>query len=64
METQQGICPKCQSDNLNYFNSETTDNGMYYPYTCNDCEFEGQEHYDLVFSGHYSDDGIGSFIEY
>ena len=64
MKTSQGNCPKCNSDDLNYFNSETTDSGVYYPYTCNKCKFEGQEHYELVFSGHFSDDGTGAFIEY
>ncbi len=49
-EDQQGQCAKCGSDNIDYDAIEMGDNALYYPYTCNDCKFSGEEWYDLIFS--------------
>ena len=63
---EQGKCPKCGSYNLNYgynFNCEKivdiapNEQAVYYPYTCDDCEFEGREYYNLTFSGFEDNDG-------
>ena len=57
---EQGKCPRCGSDNLNY---ETVcdvtpgDECIYYPFDCDDCEFEGREYYNLTFSGFEDNDG-------
>ena len=48
----QGQCPVCNSDNLDYMDSEFYDNDRVYFYICGDCEFEGQEVYAEVFQGH------------
>ena len=47
---EEGKCPICGSDNLDYDALEVTDYGVHYPYTCKDCGTTGVEHYDLQFS--------------
>jgi len=54
---EQGKCPKCESDDLDYGSLEPVDEGLYYPYTCNGCGFEGKEWYNLHFVGHWDTDG-------
>ena len=49
---EQGICPKCGSHNLEHGTAEHIDNGMNYPYTCESCNFDGSEWYELTFLGH------------
>ena len=58
-EGEKGVCPKCGLENLNYGDSELTDVGLYYLYTCNDCGFKGQEWYKLVFTDHTDKNGQG-----
>jgi len=50
---EQGQCPKCKSDDLEYSNGELTDGGFVYDVICNQCNWEGQGWYNLVFSGYY-----------
>jgi len=56
-ETRPGVCPKCGGGNLNYECSEPCDESIKYPYTCEDCGFEGVEWYGLQFAGHWDTDG-------
>lgn len=56
-EMNEGVCPKCGNNGLDYDNGEMTDNAFRYYYTCPKCGFIGQEWYDLVFSGHTNNDG-------
>lgn len=44
-----GICYNCGSQNLDYDDTEIFDNAIGYKYTCNDCNSNGMEVYDLVF---------------
>lgn len=40
---EQGKCPKCNSMNLEYGVAENVDGMMiYYPYTCLDCQQQGE----------------------
>ena len=57
----QGICPQCGSDNLQYAAIEPEGEGIYYPYTCQNCDFSGEEYYDLSFAGH-KDHDTGEFL--
>jgi len=52
IQISQGICPKCGSDNLEYGPVEPEDESIYYPYTCQNCDFDGNEYYDVNFTGH------------
>lgn len=64
---EQGKCPKCNSMNLEYGVAENVDGMMiYYPYTCLDCQQQGEEWYDLTFSGHNAilEDGNKVEVEY
>lgn len=45
-----GVCPLCNSDNLDYDVMEVVDTGVEYPWTCNDCGAEGTEFYNISFS--------------
>lgn len=51
---EQGTCPVCNSDNLDYGGMEIAalGNHIFYPYTCGDCKFEGKEYYRLNFLSH------------
>ena len=57
METkiETGICPKCGSDDLEYgesYEKFITDNETFNPYTCQNCNFDGEEVFSLIFRGH------------
>ena len=54
---EEGKCPKCNSEDLEYESSDVNGEGISYPYTCNGCGFEGMEWYDVIFSNHLTIDG-------
>ena len=50
---EQGKCPKCGSDNLDYetvVDDGYIDNGVYYPTECLDCGYQGKECHNLHFT--------------
>ena len=47
---EEGRCPICNSENLEYFGMELMDNAIYYPWHCLDCDTEGKEWYYVNFS--------------
>ena len=49
---RQGVCPKCNSSNLNYNDSGVEDEQFYYGWDCADCEASGKEWYALIFEEH------------
>ncbi|RLI63949.1 MAG: hypothetical protein DRO67_04910 [Candidatus Asgardarchaeum californiense] len=58
---EQGKCPKCDSDDLDYKAIESCNSdvaSMYYPFTCNSCGFEGKEHYNLHFTGFTDENNV------
>ena len=57
MTGEEGKCPKCGSEYLNYDCLVIESNGLKYPYDCEDCNFEGEEWYDLEFSTHLDKSG-------
>ena len=52
IEGNEGECPECSGNDLNYGCSYNVDGCIYYPYTCNSCGFEGEEWYNLSFTCH------------
>lgn len=48
-EITQGYCPNCGKNNLNYSPLEIDGLSLCYPFTCEDCNFEGEEWYNLEF---------------
>ena len=51
---EQGVCPVCGSINLEYAEAEADAIGGMYPWKCEDCGAEGNETYEVTFSGHYN----------
>jgi len=51
----KGQCPKCKSEDIDYGTLEVEGESVVYPFSCNNCEFEGQEYYNLVFDGIYEE---------
>ena len=52
---EQGTCPKCGSGSLSYetiVDVTPSEQAICYPYSCDDCEFEGREYYNLHFTEH------------
>ena len=49
---EEGTCPNCQSDDIEYGAIEVSDEGIYYPCICNKCGRAFEEHYDIKFAGH------------
>jgi DNA-directed RNA polymerase subunit M/transcription elongation factor TFIIS len=49
-KTKQGICPKCGSEDLCYGDTELEGESMGYKFTCNDCENDFIEWYNLEYS--------------
>jgi hypothetical protein len=55
---EQGYCPNCGKPNLNYGHVEIDGESLHYPFTCQDCNHEGEEWYNLEFTSyvHYVSD--------
>ena len=49
---EQGICPCCGYDDLEYSDSGREDESIWYKWQCPECKKTGREYYDLVFSQH------------
>jgi predicted nucleic-acid-binding Zn-ribbon protein len=49
---EQGSCPVCGGDSLEYDGYEVEDNSLKYPWTCDKCGASGDEFYDISFSEH------------
>jgi len=47
---EEGKCPICNSENLEYFGMELEDTAVYFPWHCPDCDTEGKEWYNVNFS--------------
>jgi predicted RNA-binding Zn-ribbon protein involved in translation (DUF1610 family) len=47
---EEGKCPKCGSESLEYGSSEPDSNSLKYEFKCMNCNFEGYEWYDLTYS--------------
>jgi len=50
---QQGNCPRCNSDDLDYdtiVDSTPSEQAIYYPFECGNCGFMGNEYYNLHFT--------------
>ena len=62
----QGHCPYCDSDNLDYGRTEFEGEMCYFPFTCQDCGKEGEEWYSMEFTGHnaYNEDNEIVEVEY
>ena len=60
---QPGICPNCQSRQMDYDIVCNEGDLCYYPYKCLDCGMEGEEWYRLSFVGHNVIDEDGEIIE-
>jgi len=52
---KEGYCPVCNSQELDYGNRETLDQGTVQEVTCLACKWVGQELCDLVFAGYTGD---------
>ena len=48
---EQGRCPKCGSDNIDWGDNEQYDNQIAYEFECCDCGFEGKEWANIEFVG-------------
>lgn len=56
----QGVCPVCHSDDLDYKAIEFEGDMAYFPYTCHNCNFSGEEWYNMDFNGHNAV-GLGDY---
>lgn len=56
----QGVCPCCGDENLEYGVAQFEGESMYFPWECQSCKETGEEWYSLDFIGHNvnTDDGI------
>lgn len=52
ISNQLGVCPYCNSQNLNYDTVQWESDHIYYPCTCRSCGKYFQEWYYLDFVGH------------
>ena len=51
-ESNDGCCPVCQSDNIQYGDSETDVDVIKYSWSCQSCGANGNEIANIVFDGH------------
>lgn len=57
LSNEQGKCPYCNHEDLEYGAAEFEGDMLYYPWTCEHCGRTGEEWYDLNFVGHNDDEG-------
>ncbi len=57
MISEQGTCPKCEKQNLDYGAQDLQDDSIIYPYECPDCKFLGKEWFKLSFQCHTDSTG-------
>lgn len=60
---EQGYCPRCQGNNLDYQAVDFVELMAYFRWTCEDCGLEGEEWYSMNFQGHNVFDEEGNSIE-
>jgi len=51
-EAVAGLCPICQSNELEYGCSDIIDSGICYPFTCDSCGAKGKQYDKTVFDGY------------
>jgi predicted Zn-ribbon and HTH transcriptional regulator len=51
---EEGKCPHCGGEYIDYDPAEWEPGAVYYPATCNDCGCTWEEWYELKFSGQTS----------
>jgi hypothetical protein len=51
-EVEEGICPNCGNNDLEYGSSDSEGDAICYAWNCNECDSEGLEWYSLTFTGH------------
>lgn len=49
---EEGICPFCGHDNLEYGTIELDGHQLFYPWECINCLAQGEEWYSLTFIEH------------
>lgn len=49
---EEGKCPNCGSESIDYDVSEPEDNSLFYNFECSNCGCSGKEYYDLAFDRH------------
>ena len=54
LNNTEGMCPICGYEGIDYDAIEVVSGGVCYPWTCEECGAQGEEHCDLVFVGHYN----------
>lgn len=52
VSVEQGTCPYCNGNNIDYNAADFTDDMVCYPAHCNDCGRDFEEWYKLNFAGH------------
>ena len=50
-KNEEGVCPICGGESLEFESAEIDDGGVKYPWTC-ECGASGDEYYDMTFSEH------------
>ena len=60
---EEGKCPFCGSNDLDYGVMEPEDDMVYYPWTCSDCGKHGEEWYSMRFTGHNVEDENGDMVD-
>lgn len=51
-EHEEGVCPVCQEESLDYKEAQVVGGVVYYPWTCDSCNSQGTEDYILKFIKH------------
>lgn len=61
---EDGHCPFCASDNIDYYDSYPEDDYFFYNCGCNDCNRNFRLCYQLLFDGVCFDDDEGNFCDF
>lgn len=60
---EQGICPLCKSEKLEYGALNLEGDMAYFKWECEECGARGEEWYEMNFAGHNVENENGDLIE-
>ena len=55
--SEEGRCPKCRSEDIDYGDMTRDGERIYYPFTCANCGFRGKEWYYVEFDTMTDEEG-------
>lgn len=63
-KTSMGVCPKCGSEDIEYFDMEYDEELIIHKCVCDECEFVFSEYEKTIYDGYSYDGEDGKFHDF